>query len=476
MKNENSLFSRTNALLLFVIALASALIVPALFQDGMFADGVLYAAVAKNTAIGSGTFWHPHFMSSMHDHFHEQPPLGLFLQSLFFHVFSGIYPERFYDLLIALIDGWLIVKIWRNYFSGQTEIQKNSFWPLLLFFISPLVFWAFTNNILEITMAAFALAATDSLITALIHQRKTVLHLTLATIWIICASMCKGPQGIFPVVFPAILWICGKQVSFKKALLASLAITGGIVLFYALILQSESIREAYTSWYASRILVTFAGTHNTSGSHFAMLYDLLLDLLPLLGLSAIIFLLGKKAANSNGFFAWKKGHAFFLLALAGSLPLLITREQRAFYLMTSLPFYALSIAFYTAPYISALLQKTNAQAKSWKITGMISLVLIIAALIITVKIAGTPKRDAGLLHDLRISAKMIGDGKSVACDQATYTNWAAVNYFQRYEDIEINPDTSIAGTRYYISTTPSGPEGWKEVKFDRQFFYLFERP
>lgn len=475
MKNETGFFSQANALLLFVIAVAAALIVPALFQDGMFADGILYAAVAKNTATGTGTFWHPHFMVSMHDHFHEQPPLGLYLQSLFFHLFSGIYPERFYDLLLALIDGWLIVKIWRNIFAGKKEIQQAASWPLFLFFLSPVVFWAFTNNVLEITMAAFALAATDSLITALIHQRKPILNIGLATVWIICASLCKGPQGIFPIAFPAILWLTGKQVSFKKAVLASLAMTIGFVLFYIIIIQWESIRETFTSWYASRILVTFSGSHNTSGSHFSMLYDLLLDLIPLLVVSLVIFLFGRKSAGA-GFSANKHGHAFFLLALAGSLPLLITLEQRAFYLTTSIPFYALAIAFYTAPFVNALLDKTKSRIQFWKFTSVFSSLLIIGIIIVTVLIAGTPKRDAGLLHDMRLSAKLIGTGKSVACDRGMYTNWAAVNYFQRYENIEINPDTSIAGVRYYISTTPQGPEKWNEVKFDRQFFYLFERP
>jgi hypothetical protein len=44
------LFTQINAIRFFVLTLAVALIVPALFQDGMFTDGVLYAGVAKNMA------------------------------------------------------------------------------------------------------------------------------------------------------------------------------------------------------------------------------------------------------------------------------------------------------------------------------------------------------------------------------------------------------------------------------------------
>lgn len=462
--------------MLFAVAIAAALIVPALFQDGMFADGILYAAVAKNSADGLGTFWHPHFMKTMHDHFHEQPPLGIFLQSIFFRIFSGIYPERIYELVVALIDGWLIVRIWKNSFAEKKEMQNLSAWPVFLFFISPVVFWAFTNNVLETTMAMFALAATDAIITALIHQRKTALHLFLAGIFIICASMIKGPQGIFPIVFPAILWLCGKQVSFKKAVIACLALTAIFVLFYVIVLIPESSRETYTSWYSNRIANTFAGTNNTSGSHFRLLYDLFLDLIPPALIAFLIFMAGKKTAGAIDSHSKKTALAFLLLGFSGSLPLMVTLEQRPFYLTTAIPFFTLAIGFFSAPFIAAVYKKTEGRNGLWKFTGAFASVLLLAVLVITMLIAGTPKRNGPFLHDMRLCAKIAGNGTSIGCSSDIYNDWAAVNYFMRYENIEINPNTEIIHARYFISTDGTAPEGWKPVSFDRQYLYLFEKP
>lgn len=441
----------------------------------MFADGTLYAAVARNMALGKGSFWHPHLAVSMHDHFHEQPPLGLFLQSLFFHVFSGIYPERVYELVMLFVDGWLMARIWRNWFGEKENLRSSYSWPLLLFILSPVVFWAFANNVLETTMMAFAMAATDRLITGLVHGKRFALNILLAGLFTLGASLCKGPQGMFAICFPAILWICRRQVSFGRALGAT-AIMGTVIgVFYAVVLTNAHTQETFVSWYRSRIVVTFGGTHNTSGSHFALLYDLLLDLIPPLLIAGIFFLAGKNraAAEDN---VRPQATALFLLALSGSLPLMVTLEQRPFYLTTSIPFYALALAAWTRPYFNAAMRRSEKRAGLWKFTGVFSILLIAGVITATVLMAGTPKRDAGLLHDMRITAEMIGEGNNAGCDKATYENWGAVNYFIRYKNILLNPNYKLEGTRYYLSTTPEGPEGWKPVSFDRQHFYMFVRP
>jgi hypothetical protein len=57
-------------------------------MGGMFMDGVLYASVSKNYALGFGTFWEPYFSATNYRDFHEQPPLLFFLQGLFCKMFG----------------------------------------------------------------------------------------------------------------------------------------------------------------------------------------------------------------------------------------------------------------------------------------------------------------------------------------------------------------------------------------------------
>lgn len=473
MKNPGTLFSPGNVILLLAGMIAAALVMPALFQDGMFADGILYASVSKNMANGAGSFWDAHFTAFMHDHFHEQPPLVFFMQSLFFRVFPGIYPERVYDLVFALIDSWLIVRLWQNIFAGEKNLRAYAGWPLFLFFISPVVFWAFTNNIIEITMAAFVLAAVNALVIALVHQKQTALQLVLAAGWIIGASLCKGPQGLFPLVVPAVLWLTMRNtVSFKKALTASLVLFGITAVFYVILLQFAVVREAYTEWYANRIVHTFSGTNNTTGTHFSMLYDLFLDLLPLLGVSLLIFLAGRKAAVPSGSArAW--GHAVLLIALSGTLPLLITKEQRPFYLTTSMPFYALSIACYSAPVFAAFIGKALNRQLLWKILGIGSLVLTAGILVLTICLAGTAKRDADMLEDIRSITKIVGSGNEAGCNPEAYGRDAFVNYFKRYGNIDVNPNTTVVHSSFYITFEGNAPAEYRKVGLKTKVLSLY---
>ena len=75
-----------------------------LFQNGMFVDGILYATVSRNLALGDGTFWDPFVSKTFMQHFHEQPPLVFWLQALLFKLDShSIYPERIYSFCFLLL-------------------------------------------------------------------------------------------------------------------------------------------------------------------------------------------------------------------------------------------------------------------------------------------------------------------------------------------------------------------------------------
>src|SRR5687767_2862819 len=137
-----------NALLLFVVALFGALVLPVLFMDGMFVDGVYYAAVSRNYAEGYGTFWNPYFSATVGE-MHEQPPLMFALQGLFFKIFgSTLYTERIYCAITALACSAVLLRSWKL-LTGTSTVN----WlPLLLWSVMPVTFYAFTTNLEECTM------------------------------------------------------------------------------------------------------------------------------------------------------------------------------------------------------------------------------------------------------------------------------------------------------------------------------------
>ena len=53
---------------------------PVVLLRGMSLDGVTYATIARNMAVGIGDFWHPYYTATLLHPFHEQPPLAFSLE------------------------------------------------------------------------------------------------------------------------------------------------------------------------------------------------------------------------------------------------------------------------------------------------------------------------------------------------------------------------------------------------------------
>ncbi len=97
-------------------ALFIGIITPALFTDGMFMDGSIYAVIARNLAEGNGTFWDLYFSDTLMTNFREHPSLAIYLESLSFSIIGDtIYAERIYSLFTGIVSIFLIILIYRNF-------------------------------------------------------------------------------------------------------------------------------------------------------------------------------------------------------------------------------------------------------------------------------------------------------------------------------------------------------------------------
>ncbi|MBD3237197.1 MAG: glycosyltransferase, partial [Candidatus Eisenbacteria bacterium] len=146
-----------HGLLACALSLFLLLLLPRLLSVGIFFDGLTYAAVARNLSLGIGSFWAPHYTQTIYPTFHEQPPLGLWMQSLLFRLF-GDTPrvEAFYGLGAGLLLLLLMAGIWR---AGPRRPRTGVWLPILLLAVYPLTSWILASNMLEITMALWTAAA-----------------------------------------------------------------------------------------------------------------------------------------------------------------------------------------------------------------------------------------------------------------------------------------------------------------------------
>jgi hypothetical protein len=466
--------SFTSLAWMLVLVLASWSILMPLFREGMFMDGVLYSAVASNLSKGIGGFWDPSFSPTLYPHFHEQPPLGLWLQSLFFIDGASRFPERMFDLCVFIATVAVVLVFWK---SAKLRL---GFWPVLIWISIPTVQWGIVNNVLEQPMALFDLL---SIFFIWKNFQKgavpSVSYLSLALVFLFLASFTKGIQGLFPLTAPLIFAFAYKKNT-PSALLSSLALFLGIILCYALLLSiSPSALESYKAYFLSR----FDGFPNTRHANteyrIVLLGKLFLELAIPLALISLVFLFtrnkdGKPTDTDSNTPALAL--SFFLIAVSASFPIMLSHEQRGFYLNTSMPFYALALACWSYKWI----QKVEHQFLSFpKLNIYLRNALVFSLLISLVGFIfciNTPKRDAEKLADMAEIAKTIYPDKSLGVDPETWADWGLQNYCMRYHGISLDPDTSKH--RWYLvpseKLVPSS-HSFEKIKLNTKVLHLHKR-
>ncbi|MGB3132819.1 MAG: hypothetical protein WBB26_14180, partial [Saprospiraceae bacterium] len=121
---------------------------------------------------------------------------------------------------------------------------------------------------------------------------------------------------------------------------------------------------------------------------------------------------------------------FFLIALSASIPLMISLKQRKFYLIPSIPFYALSIGFLLHQAI--LVQLNKLPEISFKIIKYLSYSLIGFIFVYSIFSFGNYARDKEILKDIQQLSKHIPEGSILTTSQELFTDWALIAYLSRF--------------------------------------------
>jgi 4-amino-4-deoxy-L-arabinose transferase-like glycosyltransferase len=396
-----------------------------IFTDGMFFDGVFYAAIANNLANGIGTFWEMQYTTTLHATFHEQPPLALFLQSLFFRLFGdSIYVERLYCFVSALLMIWLIIRTWMEVAGKE---NKYNWLPVLLWLSIPLNLWTYQNNLIELTLGVLDLAAIFFILKGC--RQNSFTWLLLGGLFTFLAFFSKGLQGLFPIVAPIVYWLAYRSQSFSKSCMQAMVVTAVPVTMIGLLYLYPPARQFFDSYIERRLGGTFDHLQDTTKSHFYLLYKLGLELLAPIGVGLIFWALSRKQAVSVR--PDMKAVLFFTgIGLTASLPLMVTLEQRPFYLATSFPYFVLAIGLLALPSVDAVLEKIK--NKKFNVLNYALTGLIIVALAFVALSAKNPKRDHALISDLSLIRKEIPHRTTISIPPEMETKWNLHAYFMRY--------------------------------------------
>lgn len=421
-----------------------------LLAQGMFFDGVLYAQVSKNMALGKGSFWSP-YLSPLTPEFYEHPPLVFFIESLPFRIFgTSILVERFFSVLNFVAIGFLIIAIWKQ----RTNELKSGWLPLFLYFCMPLITWAVTNNLLDSTLSVFACLSVYMYFKSV--KSKNYLFVIFSGLSICLGVLCKGPVAFFPYCFPFLLWLITREISFKRMLIDifSLLIFSllpiGLAYFF-----SESAKNGIGNYFSQQVAASLLGERNTVDNRFHLIGVLLNELIIPLVIVCIagIFLLIKRNQKQlvNKVFARKEFILFLFLALAGSLPIMFSMKQRAMYLIPSMPFFAISLAFAIKPFVDFYYEKIKTTSFGFRFFKIFVAVAFIGLFIFTIRQSGTIARDKEPINIVKTCGKVIPPNTIISTNEGLREHWTLQAYFSRMLDITM--DAGESNHSYFLSKT-----------------------
>lgn len=426
------------------------LLLPWLIQDGMFMDGIIYATVAKNLAYGQGSWWHLHLTNFLSDQYYDQPPLTIWITSFFFKVLGkGLYTERIYSFLTAIINLILIRKIWKIIFNNEKPLQEFWWLPVLFWIICPACFWSFTNNMQENTMSIFILSSVIFLLNGFYLNKRRIRNTIFMAIALFLSAMCKGVQGTFTLIGIILVAITLKKLSTKESITKTLVLFGAFAALVTILFLHGPALEYFENYYRVRIVNTFSNPNSaTTSNRFYLLYRLAMEEIIPIAISILIIAASRK--NKIQVNQQHKSFAllFLLLALAGTLPLLITAEQRRFYLVPVFPLFSISLSLLIINHLRGIFEKYSSSINIKSIKG-ISILLITLTIFLTIENFGKSKRDQVMLHDINLVGENLSDIKVIAINPSLYSNWSLHLYFKRYYDISLNPNMEVG--EYFLN-------------------------
>ena len=224
-------------------AVAFCLLFSVVLLRGMSLDGVTYATIAHNLAVGVGDFWHPYYTATLLHPFHDQPPLAFLLEGQFFQVFGDRWwVERLYSVLTVVPTTCLLVLIWRRLFVGAASWQGFSWLPVALWMAMPSWFWIYRHNYLENTLGIFTTLAVYASLRAADGRRWMPAWIALSGTAIIAAVGSKGPVGLFPAVTPAIAWLALRRTSLVRAVGMQLGLVVSVAVLAAVVWSQQPAR------------------------------------------------------------------------------------------------------------------------------------------------------------------------------------------------------------------------------------------
>ena len=245
----------------------------------------------------------------------------------------------------------------------------------------------------------------------------------------------KGPVAFFPLAAPVLLFLLGAVSGDRRIERVSLCLGGqllALALFTAAFLWWPEPRAALSAYVSRQLVPALSGISNPRPvPRLQLVLVLAQQVIVPLGIvcAAMVALARRFVAPGAADRRW--GSAFLMLALAATLPIMVSTKQTGYYFAPAIPFYAIAAALFMRPTAEVLTTRATLVGNT------------VAALLATVAIVGCVTgtgRDRVLLAELDRLDPVLPRNQTIRMCTASGTDWSLHAWFARRFEISLEPD------------------------------------
>jgi hypothetical protein len=284
----------------------------------------------------------------------------------------------------------------------------------------------------------------------------------LSGLLIYLGFIAKGPVACFTFAVPTISWLAFRT-GFLRAVISTLlaVVAFAFFLFVTFCLFPDSL-EFWKGFWQAQVVLSLTSQRAPGDTHWYLVERWILEMIVPVITVAVMMVVARVPLRQIRFN--RQALFFLLIALAGSLPFLISARQHARYILHSFPFFVLSLSFLAD---NVALHLENVLANKPKIHATIA----VAAMMVFVVGMTTmfykkdyiarkrPFYNDFFLQDIKVPERIL---ISVCPEEMIHGDWLFAD-MQRFYKVSL---TGQMGNDYYIidkhSTCPI-PEGYQRV-------------
>jgi hypothetical protein len=450
--------SRWPALMrLLTLGVVLTIYLPRFLTEGLDNDGLVYASLARNMAVGVGSFWKPYLgrsesywiptERSPDNVFYGHPPALFFLESLLYRLLGDHwYVEKLFS---ALWFGLLLagcVRAWRVLFPDEPA-RAFAWLPVLWVATAWQIRFAASNNLLNVPQAACCVWALVPMVRGLRGESRGAW--VEAVLWTFAAFLCKGPFGLFLWGLPGLYWLVFERTApaFERRSVQTVGLVLGTSALLGLLLLYPPAREFFNGYFQKQVLAVatgsrverYSGTEGPLGRWY-IVAALLLNVAPM-GLATVLLAgVVRRARQVPGL--KQTGLWLALAGLSATLPIALIDKQYAHYVVAGTPFFALAFAAWQVPFWEKAFawRSLSSNAFRYAVVAVAVGCAVLTGLSFRFHVTGVPPAMTARMDEIKQHpAVPFRERVAVFNPEIIQTDYYLNLYLQRYRRIELTP-------------------------------------